>query len=118
MRKNIIHRLAMCRKGEVTLLSEYDYDWWAGTESPPPHISHLDLHDPEISIGIYLQGPIYKNFRRGRAFIELSTDRAWTLTDSKRGLIFLDREFETKALHPGILDPIMRKVSHQLEETL
>ena len=109
------HRLAACRDREVTILSEFQFDWWIG-KKPTPHVTHLNLHDPELIIGVYAEGPIRKGIKKtGRVFIDLCNDKAWTLINQK-GKILLHEEIQLKALHPGVIEPITRNANHQLKK--
>lgn len=67
-------------------------------------------------VGVYIEGPIRKGIKKSsRAFIDLCNETAWSLIDEK-GKILLHKEIHLKALHPGIIDPIMRNANRKLEE--
>lgn len=110
------HRFAICKDREISLLNNDDlgYGWM---ESGYPY-KRIDLHAPDTIIGVYVEGPIKKGLtKRGRVFITLHELTAFNIID-KNGKFILDKEVGMKALHPGVVDPIIRSVLAELSTHL
>lgn len=115
LRGSITAQLAICKEQEVTILSSSSFNWWVGVE-PPPHISDINLHHPDIILGVFVEGPIHKGIKKtGRAFIDLCNDTAWSLVD-RDGDILLHKEIGLKAIHSGVVGPLIKKFKRKLEE--
>jgi hypothetical protein len=111
VRKSVTHRIAACQDGTITPLTTFRTDWYAGVKAPVSHISELDIYNPSLTMGIYASGPIFKGFHHGEIFIDLGTERVWKVEKKKLGI-----EINRFAIHPGVLDPIMRNAIRRLEE--